>query len=169
MRLLALVFAFSIAVGVSAEPVSLGDSVTFDPPTGFTPLSADEIAFKYPSARAPRFVVGNKRRSTTIAYDLKPDAIPPDKLEEVSQSLQQTLQRLIPGLIWKERKIIELSGRKWIYLELMSNAVDTDIHNIMLVTPFQGQMLLFNFNSTKEEFPKVEKALRRSLQSISAR
>ncbi len=50
---------------------------------------------------------------------------------------------------------------------MMSRAVDTDIHNIMLVTPFRGGMLMFNFNSTREEFPRMEGALRRSLESIS--
>jgi hypothetical protein len=113
--------------------------------------------------------VGNKRRTTTIAYDLKPESIPADKLDEVRLSFEQTFQRIVPGLVWIERKTIELSGRKWIYLEMSSSAVDTDIHNIILVTAFEGKMLVFNFNSTKEEFPKVEQTLRSSLQSISMR
>jgi len=169
MRALIVAAVISIAATLCAKPVSFVDGVTFDAPEGFTPLSADEIALKYPSARAPHFVVGNKRRTTTIAYDLKPESIPADKLDEVRQSFEQTFQRIVPGLVWIERKTVDLSGRKWIYFEMTSSAVDTDIHNIMLVTPFEGKMLLFNFNSTKEEFPKVEEALRRSLQSISVR
>ena len=121
----------------------------------------DEIALKYPSARAPHFVVGNRPRTTTIAYDLKEDSIPADKLDEVKESFEQTLQRIIPGLVWKERKIIELAGRKWIYFEMTSTAIDTDIHNIMLVASFQGKMLVFNFNSTKEGFPKLSRLFER--------
>ena len=45
----------------------------------------------------------------------------------------------------------------------------TTIHSIMIFTGYKGQMLLFNFNSTQDEFPKWEKALRESLQWISIR
>ena len=45
----------------------------------------------------------------------------------------------------------------------------TTIHSIMIFTGYKGQMLLFNFNSTQDEFPKWEKVLRESLQSISIR
>ena len=58
-------------------------------------------------------------------------------------------------------------GQQWIYLEMSSRAIDTDIHNIMLITPLQGKMLIFNFNSTKAEFPKVEAELRASINSIA--
>lgn len=49
---------------------------------------------------------------------------------------------------------------------MTSSAVDTDIHNIMLITGIGEEMLVFNFNSTREEFPQVEKALRASIDSI---
>lgn len=149
-----------------AEQFTLGSSVTFESPEGFTELSQSEIALKYPSNRAPRFVVGNRKRSTTIAYDLKPHNIPENKLNEVKASFIQTFERIIPGLVWIEEGVIQHDGKSWIYLEMTSRAIDTDIHNIMMMTPHAGQLLMFNFNSTKEEFSRVEKELRRSIDSI---
>src|ERR1043166_2482004 len=108
MRAIVITIVLAIATTLGAKPVSLGDNVSFDAPEGFTPLSPEEIAIKYPSARAPHFVVGNKRRTTTIAYDLKPQSIPADKLGEVKDSFEQTFQRIVPGLVWRDRKIIEL-------------------------------------------------------------
>jgi len=140
--------------------------VVFDAPDGFTQLSSEEIARKYPRSSPPGFVVGNERRTTTIAFDLKPQSIPADKLGEVKSSFEQLFQRMIPGLAWKDRKLISMQNQQWIYLELTSHAVDTDIHNIVLVTPHRDKALIFNFNSTKSEFPKVEAKLRESLRSI---
>jgi len=140
--------------------------VTFDAPDGFTQLTSEEIARKFPRSSPPGFVVGNERRTTTIAFDLKPQSIPGDKLGEVKSSFEQLFQRMIPGLVWKERKVISMQDQQWIYLELTSHAVDTDIHNIVLVTPHKDKALIFNFNSTKSEFPKVEAKLRESLRSI---
>ena len=51
-------------------------------------------------------------------------------------------------------------------MEMTSNAVDTDIYNIMLLTGVEEKMLVFNFNSTKKDFPKYEAALRKSLNSV---
>lgn len=74
---------------------------------------------------------------------------------------------MIPGIAWKKNEIINHSGQKWLLMEMTSNAVDADIYNIFLMTGHQGKMLIFNFNSTKEDFPKYEAALRKSLKSVT--
>jgi hypothetical protein len=168
MRSLLAIFILFATLQVKAEMFSLPQGgVTLNAPDGFTQLSPEEIAAKYPSARRPSFVVGNARRTTTIAMDLKPHTLPPEKLPEVKASFEKLFDRIVPGIEWKERKLIDMQGQQWIYFEMTSRAVDTDIYNIMLVTPHRGKMLVFNFNSTKGEFPQVESELRKSIQTIA--
>jgi hypothetical protein len=156
--------AFSIAI---AEPIKVGDTeVTFEPPKGFKAVPQKIIDVKWPTNRAPKFVVGNESASTTVAYDLKPHVIPQNQLGEVQKQFTQLFGRMIPGLKWKKNEIVEHSGRKWLFMEMTSSALDTDIYNIMMITGYEKRMLIFNFNSTKEDFPKYEKALRASLDSI---
>lgn len=150
-----------------AEPVKVADTeVTFVAPEGFKPLSKEMIATKWPTNRAPAYAVGTPSGSTTVAYDLKPHHIPQEALPEVQKSFTQLFERMIPGIEWKKNEIIEHSGQKWLLMEMTSNAVDTDIYNIMLMTGYEGKMLVFNFNSTKEDFPKYESELRKSLKSV---
>ena len=169
MKPLFLLFhLFIITFTLHANPIKVGETeVTFVAPEGFKPLGKELIALKWPTNRAPAYVVGTLTGSTTIAYDLKPNKIPQKDLPEVQKSFTKLFSRIIPGIKWKKNEIIELSGQKWIMLEMTSNAVDTDIHNIMLVTGYKGKMLIFNFNSTKEDFPKHEAKLRKSLKSIT--
>lgn len=156
-----------IASSGHGETISLDkDHITFEVPEGFKPLPEEIIKIKYPSSNAPKYVFGNESTGTTIAYDVKPNDISQVKIDEVRAGFTEIFPKRIPGLKWKENKIIELSGRKWVYLELTSTAQDTDIYNIMLVTGYNDQTLFFNFNSTKEEFKKYEKALRESIKSI---
>jgi hypothetical protein len=168
MRLPILVTALiAISVPLHAEPVRVGDTeVTFDAPDGFAPLRKELIAAKWPSNQAPAYAVGTPSGSTTVAYDLKPHSIPQEALPEVQRSFVQVFERIIPGIAWKKNEIIEHSGQKWLLMEMTSNAVDTDIYNILLLTGFDGRMLVFNFNSTKEDFPKYEAELRKSLNSV---
>jgi hypothetical protein len=158
------------SLNIRAETFGIDSAgVSFEAPLGFTVLSEAEIEVKFPSRQAPTFVVGNERRTTTIAFDLKPQKISSEQLPELKAAFEQMFERIIPGLQWKKRDFLELQGQKWIQLELTSQAIDTDIYNIMLVTPWRGEMLVFNFNSTKEDFPKVEDAMRASLSSIVLR
>ena len=167
MRLIPLILLVGAVLGAHATTFSVpGAGVSFDAPDGFTALSRDEIAIKFPSTRAPSGVIGNARRTTTIAYELKQDKLTPEQLGEAKQAFEQLFERIIPGLEWKAKTIVQLQGQRWIQLEMTSHAIDTDIHNIMLIASREGRMLIFNFNSTKSEFPSVENALRASIRSI---
>jgi hypothetical protein len=155
------------SLGACAAPVSVpGAAARFHAPDGYTSLSQTEISIKYPASRAPANVVGNARRTTTIAFELKQEKLEPEHLPEAKAVFEQFFERIVPGLVWRQRKTVRLDGQNWIYLEFSSDAVDTDIHNIVLLTSRFGRLLLFNFNSTKAEFPLVESALRGSIQSI---
>lgn len=136
-------------------------------PEDFTELSPDEIAYKWRMASAPGFAVGNASRSTSIAYDLKQNPLPEDGLPKALEAFEGVFNRIIPGIDWKRRELIELAGRRWMLMEFGSHAVDDDMHNIMLVTSYQNRMLTLNFNSTHGDFLQMESALRRSIQSIA--
>lgn len=149
-----------------AETITVeGTSVTFESPAEFAPLSKEIMAYKWPSNRAPKYAVGNQTASTTIAYDYKTD-VTGATLSDIQAQLTYTFDRMIPGIQWIENKIVTLDGEEWIMLEMTSNAIDTDIHNLLLVTILENKLLMFNFNSVKSEFKKYEKALRKSVASI---
>ncbi len=164
---LGLLLALNSGPLLATEKVNIpGTTVSLQAPTGFTALTEAEIALKFPRTRPPKYVVGNARRTTSIAYDLKPQAIKDAELEEGLRVFETMLGRAIPNLVFKRKEIIEQGGQRWIYLEMTSTAIDTDIYNIMLITPFDGKMLMFNFNATKEDFATQEAALRASVASI---
>ena len=162
-----VLLAIFFSVSAYAEVVEVGNTgVTFVPPEGFTKVPQEIIDVKWPNKNAPRFVVGNERATTTVAYDIKPHDLSEANLEEVRISFEKVFNRVIPGIKWQRNEIIEKSGQDWIYMEMTSSAVDTDIYNIMLITDHNKEMLVFNFNSTKEDFSKHEKSLRMSIESI---
>jgi hypothetical protein len=152
----------------SAKDVSIdGGSVTFVVPDDFTELSQAEINAKYPSVNAPKQVIGTEGRATTIAYQLQAQPVKESDLPEVQKAFTQIFDRVIPGIEWKQNALVDMVGQKWLVMEMTSRAIDQDIHNIVLITPHKGKMLMFNFNSTKKDFPKMEKLLRDSIKSIT--
>lgn len=150
-----------------AQDISIpGTGISFNAPNKFDKLPQEIIDVKWPKKNAPKWAIGNKTASTTIAYDLKPHDISNAPLNKLKESFVSLFNRMIPGISWKQTKIVTISGKKWLHLEMTSNAIDTDIYNIMLVTSYGKQMLTFNFNSTKSDFKNYETALRKSIGSI---
>ncbi|MGH8105832.1 MAG: hypothetical protein ACREO2_05920, partial [Arenimonas sp.] len=159
----ALMLLINFAASAATQRIEIaGSSASFEQPAGFTALTIEEIEDKYPKENGPSLVVGNESRATTIAYTLKDIAITEAQLPEMLAPLTDYMQTELPSIKWIERKMIDFQGQKWIYLEMTSEAIDTDIHNIMLITALEGKMLFFNFNSTREEFPLIEESLRQS-------
>ena len=136
-------------------------------PKGFELMDKKTIAVKFPRGNPPKEVFSNERGKTSIAITVSENArLPPDKLPEFRKYIESVMERMIPGLKWISREYTEIDGRKWARLELMSNAIDTDIHNIILITSFEGMPLMFNFNSIKEEVGALGFELDKSIKSI---
>jgi hypothetical protein len=153
-------------MGTNRTPV-LGGKASLILPKGFEPMDEETIAVKFPRGNPPKEVFSNERGKTSIAITVSEGArLPPDKLPEFRKYIESVMERMIPGLKWISREYTEIDGRKWARLELMSTAIDTDIHNIILITSFEGMPLMFNFNSIKEEFAALGAELDRSTKSI---
>jgi hypothetical protein len=163
---MALCVSFASQVAV-AERLSIpGANASFVPPQGFTPLSEEEIAVKFPNRNAAKTIVGDERRKTTVAFEAREMALTEEALPELLAVMETSMARGVPGLEWKRREIVEMDGQKWLWLEMTSTALDTDIYNIILMTPRMGKTLVFGFNSTKDLFPVQEAELRKSIESI---
>lgn len=156
----------------TATAVSLAEAgLSFDAPPGFSPLNAEEMRLIYQTSQPPKYAVGNEARTTTIGYDLAKAAIRVDQLKDAKPAIESQIERTGSGFVWKQREIITLQEQPWISLECTYHGSDgegTDIefHDILLMTSRHGRLLRISFNSTQEEFPTIEKALRKTIQSI---
>jgi len=157
---------------VTEERVQYKDGrVSFVLPAGFKPMSKEDINFKFGrngAAYAPDFAYSaNERHNVAVAFGAKGKGLPPIALEELKKMMEKQLESGIPGLEWIEREIVTLNGTRWIRLHLKSAAIDTGVINDMYFTTFDGQLLLFNFNSTVAQYENYKEALRKSAQTIT--
>lgn len=154
----------------SSRRVSLENGrVSFVLPPGFTPMTADEIALKFPrrGGNQPQYAYANDRRSVAIAITFSSSAVSPQQLPELKDVLQRSIQQAIPNTQWLNQEIIQINSTSWAHLEFVSPAIDTNIHNDTYFTSFDGKMLGFNFNATVEQYGAFESALRQTRDSIS--
>ncbi|HEX8456238.1 MAG TPA: hypothetical protein VF656_02865 [Pyrinomonadaceae bacterium] len=146
--------------------------VSFVPPAGFKPMSKEDIAFKFGrngGAYAPEFVYSNEQQNVSVAVTFGGSGFRAEQLDELKKFLESHLERSIPGVEWIGREIITREGRRWIHLHLKAEAVDTGIMNDLYGTLFDGQLLMFNFNSTVSQYDKHKESLRKSAETISVK
>jgi hypothetical protein len=153
----------------TANQFTLADGrISFQAPPGFTLLSAQLLAAKYPNGGAPRQAVSNPRATTSIAFDLQDQRLPTSDLQLLRKVVMNNFAQL-PKLTWIANDVRRVGSREWAYLEFTAAAADQDIHNIVLVSVHDSRLLVFNFNSTVTEFLELEPALRASMASISVK
>lgn len=140
--------------------------ISFETSDEFQPFSQEIIDIKYPSKRAPKYVIGTKSTKTSIGFDIKDNQIEEVNLEDARKAMSETFSKIIPGINWIKNELITVNGKKFILFNFESNAIDTKINNTMLVTNYNGKMLLFNFNSTIDEYPKYNKTFDQIIESI---
>ena len=170
MKRLLLAFLTSVAL---APPAMANDfnfaqaGLKVDLPNGFSLLPRADIDRLYVPTRGPGFVMGNATRSVTISYDLKAHNLSSLNLAQTLKVFEQIFEQRVPGLVWKERKLMEHEKQQWLQLEFLSKTGGIEYYNIMLITPIKDQMLVLNLNSTVAEFPQAEPQLRAVMKSIA--
>ncbi|MBW4637600.1 MAG: hypothetical protein KME05_05080 [Gloeocapsa sp. UFS-A4-WI-NPMV-4B04] len=147
-----------------------GRRVSFVPPAGFTAMTPEEIALKFPQGtNQPQPVYANKRRTVSVAITFSQAQISPEQLPELKNFLPKFLELAVPGIKWITQGFTVINKVRWIQLDFISKAIDTNIHNDAYFTSFDGKMLGFNFNSTVEQYDAVKTELRKSRDSIIIR
>ena len=148
------------AAASERERVYLAErQISFVLPDGFTAMSSEEINLKFPGSMPPQFAYGNDRRNVSIGVSLSDIDLAPEQLPEVRQFLESFLEESVPGFDWVSRDYENIGGSRWIKLEFISQALDTQVHNDLYITSFKGKLLGFNFNSVLD----MERVLRPQL------
>lgn len=166
-KIIFLATLLTLNIQLSGKNHTLDDGkISFEAKDEFQPFSQEIIDIKYPSKRAPKYVIGTKSTKTSIAFDIKDNPIEEENLEDARKGMSDSFSKIIPGIKWFKNELISINNKKFILFHFQSNAIDTKINNTVLVTNYNGKMLIFNFNSTTDEYPKYKKDFNSIINSI---
>ena len=154
---------------IAQDKVSLyDDKVIFILPNGFKIMPSEVAEKKYPNANRPQHIYSDKKATSSIGITFNRQVkVAPNQLSQFQEYMVKTYERMIPGLKWLKNSLVTINGTRWINLIFISNALDTEIYNNMLMTSLDNSLLMFNFNTTKEEFNNISQLLISSMESIT--
>lgn len=155
---------------IAGEVVKLLDgAVTIELPDGYSRLTEEEMAIKFPRTGRPPFAAfSDARRDATIALTLSRQDRPVSEaqLPELISAMEQMLPRMMAGLVWHRKEIVSAGKRKWARLHMSAHAIDTDVKNDMYFTAFRGDLLGVNLVSTVATWPKAQLALSQAFRRL---
>lgn len=135
-------------------------------PDEFRRLSRADIDALYAPARGPAMVIAKSDRTLLVSYDFKFETLGGLTLEQALPTFVGVFEKVVPGLVWKARKVAELAGQQWLRLDFVSRSRNVDYRNVMWVTERDGRLLVLNFVVTEELAAAAEPLLNTMMQSV---
>ena len=116
-------------------------------PKSFTNMPEELLQAKYPANNLPTYAFSNENGTISVAINVSNASM---KNEQIGNYLKTMEQELSATSSILETKTTELDGRQIGQIIFISPAVDTDIYNHMVIFSDQDQLVVVNFNCTKE-------------------
>ena len=135
-------------------------------PSSFEPMDETMRRLKYPSEQRPQIVFTDPEASVNVALIHSEARVREDQIPGLLKSLEGVFRALHPSAAWSAADLIELDGRSFARLDLVTPAIDAKVRNIMVATSLEGRMLAVTFNCTQELEARWAETARRIVESI---
>jgi hypothetical protein len=144
----------------------LNNRIEIKIPKGFEIMKEDMLKLKYPMERRPTLVYTDVTGGINVAFNLTASRASQEQLEAYKDNFINAFKTMHPTAEWKDSGIKEINGRKTGYLELVTQAMDTKIYNLMFFTDLDGRLLLCTFNCTEKSIKEWEPLAKEIMQSL---
>ncbi|MDN3617436.1 hypothetical protein [Vibrio gallaecicus] len=133
------------------EVKALNGKVSINAPKDFGPMPDDILEFKYPSTRRPTEVLSDETGGVTLVFNHTNNSMAPSDVKNAHVAISKIFHNMYPSATWIRDEVIVQNNQTFMVLELITPAIDTEIHNIMYGTSVDGRFLLTAFNTTVEQ------------------
>ena len=130
---------------------ALNGKVTFNAPKNFGPMPKNILEIKYPNSRRPTEVLSDSTGGVSLAFNHTQSRMLTTQIKEAHTSMSKMFHNMYPSAKWIRDETIIINGRTFMVFELITPAMDTQIHNIMYGTSVDNRLLLVAFNTTVQQ------------------
>ncbi|HHJ4569685.1 TPA: hypothetical protein ACQJX9_003011 [Citrobacter farmeri] len=158
----ALLVAISAHAGMDMERKNFPAlKLSIEIPQTLTPMSAEMAKIKYPSENRPQIIYGDERGKASLGVTAGRSALPAAQLDIMKDALLKMLANYKP-----EAEAVTVDGHKAWLLTFRSQAADSEILNLMLITSEDNKAVQVAFNMTKDLVDQYQDVAKASLMSL---
>lgn len=146
---------------------ALNGKVTLITPKSFSPMAKDLLEMKYPHSRRPTEVLSDSTGGVSLAFNHTKNPLSSSQIKRAHASMSKMFHNMYPSAKWIRDKVINMNGKNFMVFEIITPAMDTQIHNIMYGTSVDNRLLLIAFNTTVEQSKQWLPIGKKIMKSIS--
>ena len=130
-------------------------------PQTLTPMPDDMAKIKYPSENRPQVIYGDERGKASLGITAGRNALPAAQLDMAKDATLKMLTNFKP-----QAEPVTVDGHKAWLITFRSQAPDTEILNMLLITSQNEKAVQVSFNMTKDLVAQYQEAAKASLLSL---
>ncbi|SQI44422.1 Uncharacterised protein [Leminorella richardii] len=158
-----MLFSFQASAQVDMVRQQLPEQgISIDIPKGFTPMDEMMKKMKYPSENRPNVIFTDEKGKVNVAINAGMAPLRAEQLDVYKDFMLKAMSNYQPTA---EEVTLDGGKKAWL-ISFVSKAVDTDIHNTMLVTSVKDKAVIAAFNATKDQWDIYKDSVKPSLLSI---
>ncbi len=115
-------------------------------PDKFSLLSREFVKIKYPSESRPEIIYANSDTTVNIAFSHKQEKLAAGQEAEVLDDLGYVLRHLYPTCKIYDQDSVRAGENEVAWMDFVTPAMDSEIYNMMFVTPLKGRLLIGTCN-----------------------
>ncbi|EOI7796417.1 TPA: hypothetical protein ACJIWH_004856, partial [Yersinia enterocolitica] len=163
-----LVASFAMIMAISAHAEMKMERIDFpslklsiEIPQTFTPMPEDMAKIKYPSEKRPLVIYGDERGKASLGITAGRSAMSAAKLDMMKETMLKMLTNYSP-----QAEAMIVDGHKAWLITFRSQAADTEILNMLLMTSENEKAVQVSFNMTKDLETQYQDVARATLLSL---
>ncbi|MGL5965769.1 MAG: hypothetical protein ACRCZ6_01020 [Kluyvera sp.] len=165
-KVLAASFVMMVAVSAHAEIKMERKNIpqlklSLEIPQTLTPMSDEMAKIKYPSENRPQVIYGDERGKASLGISAGRHALPASQIDMAKEATVKMLANFKP-----QAEAVTVDGHKAWLITFRSQAPDTEILNMMLMTSQNDKAVQVAFNMTKDLVAQYQDAAKATLMSL---
>ena len=165
-KVLTASFVMMVAISAHAEMKMQRQNIpqlnlSVEIPQTLTPMSDEMAKIKYPSENRPQVIYGDERGKASLGISAGRHALPASQIDMAKEATVKMLANFKP-----QAEAVTVDGHKAWLITFRSQAPDTEILNMMLMTSQNDKAVQVAFNMTKDLEAQYQDVARATLMSL---
>lgn len=148
------------------ETLVIEEKVAVLIPETFTLLEEEFIKMKYPASKGFDSVYTDDAVTVNCTFSWNQTEISDDNIEDLKDDLLKFFRELYPKADFYENGVETFTNKKIGFFDLLFDAPDGKMYNLIIVMELEGKLYMSNFNCTEDKVKYWRPILKGIMKSI---
>ncbi len=135
-------------------------------PKDFQEMEKEKAKLKYPSEFRPQVILTNKEGTINLTFSRQNELLFDEQVEELRDAIKDIIMKDYNNTAIIESDIIKIEEKPVAYFDFISNAIDSNVYNVIFVFSLKFRVLQGAFNCLEEDMEYWKEVFKQMISTI---